>query len=122
MSEITYENYDYMGNDYNRNESYDLFNVSEMEGDMFEVLLISVLSVSGLMLIFVINYTLYKMCYKNGLFSRYKRTLEMEKMGEMKHQLVKDKKNSEENEKKVIAYIIFYLGNKILFFLDIFID
>ena len=47
------------------------------------------------------------MCYKNGLFSRYKRTLEMEKMGEMKHELVEDMKNSEENEKKVIEMNIY---------------
>ena len=102
MAETAYENYDYLGNDYNRNESYDLYNVSEMETDTFEAILIIALSGAGLTLLFFINYTLYKLCYKNGLFSRYKRTLEMEKIGEMKHELVEDMKNSEENEKKVI--------------------
>ncbi len=100
MGEMTYENYDYMGVDYRRNESYDLYNVSKMETDTFEVILILALSGAGLTLLFFINYTLYKLCYKNGLFSRYKRTLEMEKLGEMKHELV-------ENEKKVIEMNIY---------------
>ena len=107
MSEMTYENYDYLGNDYNRNESYDLYNISKMETDVFEAILIIALSGAGLTLLFFINYTLYKLCYRNGLFSRYKRTLEMEKIGEMKHELVEDMKNSEENEKKVIEMNIY---------------
>jgi len=107
MAETAYENYDYLGNDYNRNESYDLYNVSEMETDVFEAILIIALSGAGLTLLFFINYTLYKLCYKNGLFSRYKRKLEMEKMGVMKHELVEDMKNSEENEKKVIEMNIY---------------
>ena len=107
MSEMTYENYDYMGYDYNRNKSYELYNISKMETDVFEAILIIALSGAGLTLLFFINYTLYKLYYKNGLFSRYKRKLKMEKMGEMNHELVEDMKNSEENEKKVIEMNIY---------------
>ena len=56
MSEMTYENYDYMRYDYNRNKSYDLYNISKMETDVFEAILIIVLSGAGLTLLFFIGY------------------------------------------------------------------
>ena len=107
MSEFAYEDYDYMNHNYDRNDSIKLYNLSNLETEALEIILITILSIAGLTLLCVINYTLYTIFYNNDLFSRYKRKLEMKKIGEINHELVEDEKDSEENKKKVIEMNIY---------------
>jgi hypothetical protein len=107
MGEMTYENYDYMGNDYNRNNSYDVLNDLNFKIDTLEIILISVLLISMLALVGVMGYTVYYYYINDSLFSRYKRKLKMEKHGEITNIISGDEKISEENKKKVIEMNIY---------------
>lgn len=105
MTDLSYEDYNYVGIN-NRNESYNLYDISEMKANILEVVLLSVLMVTGMTLLFFINYTIYKVCHKDSLFSRYKRKLKIKKIGEMSHKLVDDI-NRDEKDKKVIEMNIY---------------
>ena len=108
MGEMTYENYDYMGNDYNRNNSFDeLNNLINLNVDMLEVILIAVLLILMLVLTGVMGYTVYFYYINDSLFSRYKRKLKMEKHGEITHIISEDEKINKENKKKVIEMNIY---------------